>query len=172
MRRPGGRGGAEGRPPCLSARSVSSRRLGACRGTSLPQAASLPGAPRPPTAVVGTAPSSAARAPREQPPGLGVGCGAARFPHASVRLGPGSEERRPGPSSSPLAPHAPCLFGPSPIQANPVRQLGVVTENHLHFRVQNIVGVALPEDSRKVFFSAGPEVLSGECTSSEEEVDV
>lgn len=53
-----------------------------------------------------------------------------------------------------------------------MNQLGVVTENDLHFRVQNIVGVASPDDSRQVLFSAGPEVLSGESTSSVEEVDV
>lgn len=75
-RRPGGRVGSERPPPCPSARRsgcdvrfVRSRRLGPCRGSSPPQAASLSPALLPPTAVVGAAPS-ATRPPREQPPGL------------------------------------------------------------------------------------------------------
>lgn len=88
-RRPGGRVGAEGPPPCLSARRsgcdvrfVRSRRLGPCRGSSPPQAASLSPAlpPPPPPAVVGAAPS-ATRPPREQPRGL------ARAAWAAVQRG-------------------------------------------------------------------------------------
>lgn len=82
-------------------RFVRSRRLGPCCGSSPPQAASLPPALRPPTAVVGAAPS-ATRPPREQPPGLAGAAWAAVQRGSRTRRSLSAPARRRGVQDPPL----------------------------------------------------------------------
>lgn len=176
-RRPGGRVGAEGPPPCLSARrtgcDVRFVAPGVSRHAAAPARLRRPLFPRrcgrrqllwEPRPLRPARPGSSRRASSGR---RGLRCSA-----VPARVGPclprlrGAESRT---LFSPACLACPCLcFGPSPILTNPCEAAGSGhRKNDLHFRVQNIVGVASPDDSRKVLFS-GPEVLSGESSSSED----